>query len=85
MLRSQGQDDAKRPAKRCITAVEAASRLAAGRGWLAKDPVFDDLVQQRFLRLTLQAVAGELDSWSAEPGERDTHKQLVCVHPYWHG
>ena len=68
VLRSQGQDDAKRPAQRCITAVEAASRLAAGRGWLAKDPVFDDLVQQRFLRLTLQAVAGELDSWSAEPG-----------------
>ena len=68
MLRSQGQDDAKRPALRCITAVEAASRLAAGRGWLAKDPVFDDLVQQRFLRLTRQAVAGELDSWSAEPG-----------------
>ena len=68
VLRSQGQDDAKRPAQRCITAVEAASRLAAGRGWLAKDPVFDDLVQQRFLRLTRQAVAGELDSWSAEPG-----------------
>ena len=35
--------------------------------WFAKDPAFDDLVQQRFLRLIRQAIAGELDSWSAEP------------------
>ena len=35
VLRSQGQDDAKRRARRCITAVQEASRLAAGRGWLA--------------------------------------------------
>ena len=34
VLRSQGQDDAKRRAQRCITAVQEASRLAAGRGWL---------------------------------------------------
>jgi hypothetical protein len=32
LLRSQGQDDAKRRAQRCITAVQEASRLAAGRG-----------------------------------------------------
>ncbi|MGA1304370.1 MAG: hypothetical protein ACO3ZD_10055 [Cyanobium sp.] len=32
---SQGQDDAKRRAQRCITAVLEAARLAAGRGWLA--------------------------------------------------
>jgi len=35
VLRAQGQDDAKRRAQRCITAVQEASRLAAGRGWLA--------------------------------------------------
>jgi uncharacterized protein (DUF924 family) len=35
--------------------------------WFAKDRAFDDLVQQRFLRLTRRAIAGELDSWSAEP------------------
>jgi hypothetical protein len=35
LLRGQGQDDAKRRAQRCITAVQEASRLAAGRGWLA--------------------------------------------------
>jgi hypothetical protein len=35
VLRSQGQDDAKRRAQRCITAVQEASRLAAGRGWLS--------------------------------------------------
>ena len=34
LLRAQGQDDAKRRARRCITAVQEASRLAAGRGWL---------------------------------------------------
>ncbi len=34
VLRAQGQDDAKRRAQRCITAVQEASRLAAGRGWL---------------------------------------------------
>jgi hypothetical protein len=35
VLRAQGQDDAKRRAQRCITAVQEASRLAAGRGWLS--------------------------------------------------
>ena len=34
LLRAQGQDDAKRRAQRCITAVQEAVRLAAGRGWL---------------------------------------------------
>ena len=34
VLRSQGWDDAKRRAQRCITAVQEASRLATGRGWL---------------------------------------------------
>lgn len=34
LLRAQGQDDAKRRAQRCITAVQEASRLASGRGWL---------------------------------------------------
>jgi hypothetical protein len=35
LLRAQGQDDAKRRAQRCITAVQEAARLAAGRGWLS--------------------------------------------------
>ena len=35
LLRAQGQDDAKRRAQRCITAVQEASRLASGRGWLS--------------------------------------------------
>jgi hypothetical protein len=35
LLRAQGQDDAKRRAQRCITAVQEAARLAAARGWLA--------------------------------------------------
>ncbi|MFZ9463750.1 MAG: DUF4236 domain-containing protein [Vulcanococcus sp.] len=35
LLRSQGQDDAKRRTQRCITAVQEASRLAAGRGLLS--------------------------------------------------
>jgi hypothetical protein len=35
LLRAQGQDDAKRRAHRCIEAVQEASRLAAGRGWLS--------------------------------------------------
>ncbi len=35
LLRAQGQDDAKRRAQRCITAVQEAARLAAGRGWPA--------------------------------------------------
>ena len=37
------------------------------RQWFAKDQAFDDLVQQRFLRLTRRAIAGELDAWDAEP------------------
>ena len=35
LLRAQGQDDAKRRAQRCIDAVQQASSLAAGRGWLS--------------------------------------------------
>ena len=35
VLRSQDQDDAKRRAQRCITAVQEALRLAVARGWLA--------------------------------------------------
>ena len=35
VLRSQGQDDVKRRAQRCITAVQEASRLASARGWLS--------------------------------------------------
>ncbi len=34
LLRAQGQDDAKRRAKRCIEAVQEAAALAAQRGWL---------------------------------------------------
>jgi len=34
LLRAQGQDDAKRRAKRCITAVQEASRLVVLRGLL---------------------------------------------------
>ena len=34
LLRAQGQDDAKRRAQRCISAVQEASRLASARGWL---------------------------------------------------
>jgi hypothetical protein len=34
LLRAQGQDDAKRRAQRFIEAVQEASRLAVGRGWL---------------------------------------------------
>jgi hypothetical protein len=34
VLRAQGQDDAKRRAQRCITAVQEASRLATARRWL---------------------------------------------------
>ncbi|MBE9172024.1 DUF4236 domain-containing protein [Cyanobium sp. LEGE 06143] len=35
VLRAQGQNDAKHRAQSCITAVQGASRLAAGRGWLS--------------------------------------------------
>ena len=35
--------------------------------WFAKEPAFDDLVQQRFLRLTRRAIAGDLVAWDAEP------------------
>ena len=37
------------------------------RQWFAKEPAFDDLVQQRFLRLIRRAIAGELDAWDADP------------------
>jgi hypothetical protein len=33
VLRAQGQDDAKRRAQRCITAVQEVSRLVISRGW----------------------------------------------------
>jgi uncharacterized protein (DUF924 family) len=36
------------------------------RQWFAKDPAFDALLRQRFLRLTRQAIAGELGAWSVE-------------------
>jgi uncharacterized protein (DUF924 family) len=35
--------------------------------WFGKDLAFDALVGERFLGLTRQAIAGELDAWSAEP------------------
>jgi uncharacterized protein (DUF924 family) len=39
------------------------------RQWFAKDAAFDGLVRDRFLGLTRQALAGELDAWSpAVPG-----------------
>jgi uncharacterized protein (DUF924 family) len=37
--------------------------------WFAKDPVFDRLLRQRFLGLTRQAIAGELNAWSAEASQ----------------
>ena len=37
------------------------------RQWFAKDAAFDTLVRDRFLGLTRQALAGELDAWSMEP------------------
>jgi uncharacterized protein (DUF924 family) len=39
---------------------------AQPRQWFVKDAVFDGLVRDRFLGLTQQALAGELDTWSAE-------------------
>ena len=36
------------------------------RQWFAKDPDFDALVGQRFLTLTHQALAGELDAWGTD-------------------
>jgi uncharacterized protein (DUF924 family) len=33
------------------------------RQWFAKDPAFDALLRERFLALTRQAIAGELDVW----------------------
>ena len=35
------------------------------RQWFAKDPAFDTLLRDRFLALTRQALAGELDAWGA--------------------
>jgi uncharacterized protein (DUF924 family) len=37
------------------------------RQWFSKDPVFDALLTQRFLALTRQALAAELEAWNAEP------------------
>ena len=36
------------------------------RQWFAKDPAFDALLRERFLDLTRQAIAGELDPWATE-------------------
>ncbi len=36
------------------------------RQWFAKDPAFDALLRHRFLDLTRQALAGELDAWVTE-------------------
>jgi len=36
------------------------------RQWFAKDPAFDALLRERFLDLTRQALAGELDPWGTE-------------------
>ena len=56
--------------------VEQASQVLAfwftetqPRQWFAKDPAFDALVGERFQGPTRQAIAGELDAWSAEPTE----------------
>ena len=39
------------------------------RQWFAKDAAFDGLVRDRFLELTRQALAGDLETWDAEaPG-----------------
>jgi uncharacterized protein (DUF924 family) len=35
--------------------------------WFTKDPAFDALLRQRFLDLSNQAIAGELDPWSETP------------------
>ena len=36
------------------------------RQWFAKDPAFDALLRERFLALTRQAIAGELDPWGMD-------------------
>ena len=36
------------------------------RQWFAKDPAFDDLMQQRFVRLSRRAIAAELDAWGVD-------------------
>jgi len=36
------------------------------RQWFAKDPAFDSLLRERFLALTRQAIASELDAWGTE-------------------
>jgi uncharacterized protein (DUF924 family) len=36
------------------------------RQWFAKDPAFDALLRERFLALTRQAIAGELEPWGTE-------------------
>ncbi|MEA5416467.1 DUF924 family protein [Synechococcus sp. BA-132 BA5] len=37
------------------------------RQWFAKDSAFDALLREEFLGLTRRAIAGELDTWYAEP------------------
>jgi uncharacterized protein (DUF924 family) len=56
--------------------VEQASQVLAfwfsetlSSQWFVKDLAFDALVSDRFLGLTRQAIAGELDAWNAEPTE----------------
>ena len=39
------------------------------RQWFSKDPAFDALLTQRFLALTQQALAAELEAWNAEPSQ----------------
>ena len=35
--------------------------------WFSKDPAFDALLRERFLSVTRQAIAGELEPWSETP------------------
>ena len=37
------------------------------RQWFAKDPAFDELVRERFIGLTRQAISGALAAWGGEP------------------
>jgi len=38
------------------------------RQWFAKDPAFDDLLRERYVGLTRQAIKGELSGWAGAPG-----------------
>ena len=37
--------------------------------WFVKDQAFDQLVRERFIGLTRQAIAGELAAWGEDPGQ----------------